>query len=409
LKKINRIVIDWPSRTVDLNLLGKIHFIFKSFAPPENFLNRPLLFLALAFFISVLFSQYHKLSLFAFFGKFVKCVFLYFGFIEAFSNEKRIWIFLNIFLFSAFIVSLSGIFQHYSGKDFLKGHLVGTENSTSTGRISSSFFSANGLGAYLIPAIALTTNLLFAVLKRRKSWVSPVVLTLFLGLLLTCLCWTYSRSSWVGFLVVLFVTVGIDWRKIFFTLPLLLIFVLLFLPSLNNARHLQLISDKGQRIVPGLENNVHKTHSYNKVELFLLHGGSGRFSYWEKAIKVIHSSPIYGTGLNTYSRIIRRDPDSNLWAYAHNSYLQLTAETGLLGLSCFLWMLFVLLWYGFNFCKQINDSWQLTILQGILSGLIGFLVQSFFDNTFYTVQLGVLMWLIFGLTVALTRLNPASK
>ena len=60
LKKINRIVIDWPLKTSHLNFLGKILFIWKSFSPPVNFLNRPLQFLVLAMFISVLFSQYPK-------------------------------------------------------------------------------------------------------------------------------------------------------------------------------------------------------------------------------------------------------------------------------------------------------------------------------------------------------------
>ena len=68
-------------------------------------------------------------------------------------------------------------------------------------------------------------------------------------------------------------------------------------------------------------------------------------------------------------------------------------------------MIFVLLWHGFKYCGQIKDGWPLTILQGTLAGLCGFLVQSFFDNTFYTVQLGVLMWLLFGLTAAMTRLG----
>jgi hypothetical protein len=38
LKKINCIVIDWPFQTSRLNFLGNIHFIWKGFAPPANFL-----------------------------------------------------------------------------------------------------------------------------------------------------------------------------------------------------------------------------------------------------------------------------------------------------------------------------------------------------------------------------------
>ena len=161
LKKINRINIDWPSKAFHLNLLDKLHFIWKGFAPPVNFLNRPLKFLVLAVFISVLFSQYPALSLTAFIGKFLKCVFLYFSFIESFRDEKRIRVFLKVFLASAFITALSGIFQHYTGKDFIKGRLIGTENFVSTERISSAFFGANGFGAYLLPVIGLVAHFLY--------------------------------------------------------------------------------------------------------------------------------------------------------------------------------------------------------------------------------------------------------
>ena len=147
-------------------------------------------------------------------------------------------------------------------------------------------------------------------------------------------------------------------------------------------------------------------HKVENVQSVLKQGGSGRFFFWEKAISIIRSSPVDRTGLNTYSRIIKRDPDPRTWWYAHNCYLQLTAETGLLGLTCFLWVLGVLLWQGGVYCQQIKDLWPLAFLQGALAGIGGFLVQSFFDNTFFTVQLGVFMWLMFGLMVSITKLNP---
>src|ERR1700733_10285498 len=54
LKKINHMCFDWPLSTSHLNLLDKVHFIWKGLAPPVNCLNRPLQFLILAVFISVL-------------------------------------------------------------------------------------------------------------------------------------------------------------------------------------------------------------------------------------------------------------------------------------------------------------------------------------------------------------------
>ena len=380
-------------------------FHLERFAPPDNFLNRPLQALALAYFISVLFSQYPGLSLVAFIGKFLKVVLLYFSFIEAFRNEKQIRIFLILFLASAFITVTSGLIQHYTGRDFLKGHLIGTENSVSSERISSLFSTANALGAYLLPVFGLVIHFLYAAIARRKSWVLIAVCTFFLVLLLPCLCWTYSRSSWIGYLIILFVMVWMDYRKVFYAGILLLVFIFFFMPSLNNVRHLYLINDNNGSAQQESDESVFGKGVFS----FLEQGGSGRSAYWKKAISIIRSSPFLGTGLNTYTRILKRDKNPNAWWYAHNCYLQMAAETGLVGLACFLWMLFVLLWHGFNNCTQIKDPWLLAFLQGGLSGLCGFLVQSFFDNTFYTVQLGMLMWLIIGLIVAVTRLNPSHE
>jgi putative inorganic carbon (HCO3(-)) transporter len=355
----------------------------------------------LAVIISVLFSQYPTLSLFAFFGKFIKCVFLYFSFIEAFSDEKRIRIFLSLFLVSAFITVLSGLIQHYIGKDFLKGNLLAGD------RVSSAFFTANGLGAYLLPVIGLVTHFLYSAAGRKKfslfgkaSWVWGAVMSFFMVLLLVCLCWTYSRSAWVGFLIILFVMVLLDRRKALFAGGLFLVFCFIFLPSLNQVRNIYLINDNSGGVPVKNENLLYS------INLDSGDVGSGRLVMWKKAISIIRLSPVCGTGLNTYTKIIRRDPDPNTWWYAHNGYLQMAAETGLVGLACFLWMLFALLRQGLIYCKRIKDSWTLTVLQGTVSGLFGFLVQGFFDNTFYTVQLSMLMWMIFGLMAAVTRLTP---
>lgn len=395
LKKINRIIIDWPSKTASMNFGEKFHFIREGLSPPENILGRPLQLLTLGIFISVLFSQYPSLSLMAFMGKFIKCVFLYFSFIEVFTDEKRIRFFLSMFFLSAFITGLSGIYQHYTGRDFIKGILIGTENSISSHRISSTFFGANGFGAYLLPVIALVIHIFYSAIKSRKTWMLAGAFAFFLALLLVCLCWTYSRSSWIGYLSLLLATALLDRRKILFSMALFLICILIFLPSLHKVRHMQLIVDRNASFQLG-----------GGIESLLEQGGSGRGAYWEKAVSIIRTSPVWGTGLNTYSRIIKQDPDVKKWWYAHNCYLQMAAETGVIGLACFLWMVFVLLRNGFYYCHQIKDLWPLTFMQGAVSGLSGFLVQSFFDNTFYTVQLGVLMWVMFGLIAALVRLNP---
>jgi len=74
-------------------------------------------------------------------------------------------------------------------------------------------------------------------------------------------------------------------------------------------------------------------------------GGSDRLIYWRDALKIIRDHPWTGTGLNTYAKTIKT---YNVYRalYAHNSYLQLTAELGLFGLLVFLWLIVAHLFSG---------------------------------------------------------------
>lgn len=382
IKRVSRITFDWKDKVQHLKFSNKILFIIKAIGPVSSPLNRSIEILALAVLISLLQSQYFSLSLYAFVGKFLKGVFLYFCLIEAINNKKRIWSFVVVFLIAAFLVALSGIIQRFLGVDFLRGHQY-----VSGDRINACFYSANGLGAYLVPVIAIVCHLLFSVFGRGRSQLIQVGLAILLGLLLICLCWTYSRASWMGFLLSLLFMAFMDKRKIIYALVFLLIFIFFFLPSLNHMRHMSLIKDDLN----------------TSWDLSL--GGSGRIGFWKDAIIVINKYPLWGGGLNTYSRVLKRESLDWHW-YAHNSYLQMAAETGLVGLGCFLWMLWNLFYQGFIFLKiKVADMWLKVLLQGQLAGLFGFLVSCLFDNTLFTVQLGVLFWIMIGFSMAIIHSN----
>jgi putative inorganic carbon (hco3(-)) transporter len=361
----------------------------KGFYPHANFLNRPIEIFVIVVLISVFQSHFFTTSLTAFFGKFAKGILLYFCFVEACVTEKRVRLVLGVFLASALLTGISGIWQLYTGEDFLRNRLyVGL-------RISSSFGQPNTFGAYLLLPLAIVSHLLFASAgKNRPLW--QLGLAVLLAVLLIGLCWTFSRSSWIGYLVVLGIMVLMDKRKFFFGLALFLMVIYIFLPNLSSIRQVSLFKDnvavKSQTAVP------------KSFVGSLKEGGSGRFDFWNNAIFMIKKSPVWGLGLNTYNKNLKKYSLPR-W-YAHNCYLQMAAEIGLVGLGCFLWLLFVLFSKSFICLKRIsNDAWSKPLLQGLLAGLGGLLVNSFFDNTLYTVQLGVLFWAMIGFTAAVIYFN----
>ncbi len=359
-------------------------------APVPNALNWPLGILTLATFISVLHSQYLGVSLFAFLAKFGEGVFLYFSFIEAFTTPRRIKLFLGAFLFSALLAALSGFIQHYTHRDFLRQHPM------NDGRVTSAFRHANGFGAYLILVFGFVSGLFLLPFSGfKKPLLIKGTLGVLLFLVLACLDWTYSRGAWSGFLVLLFFMAWMDYKKIIYAGIMLLIFIFVFIPSLHKERSVSLFTDNI---------NQNKSEIVPQVALSQT-AGSGRYDYWKKAVSVIDGDPVWGTGLNTYTRIIKRDDLGIGYGYAHNCYLQMAAETGLVGLGCFLWMLSVLFVQGVRRSWQMEDAFLKAVLQGALCGLLGLLVHSFFDTILYAVQLDNLMWVIMGFIVAVMQIK----
>src|SRR5208283_2876163 len=135
-------------------------------------------------------------------------------------------------------------------------------------------------------------HFLFSAMARHKSWILKGAWALFLAVLLAALCWTYSRSSWVGFLVIMIAMSWLDRRKIKLAGALLVVFVLFFMPSLGHVRHMNLMKD-----------NIENAQEVLGIKSLLEQSGSGRFWFWKNAVSIIRSSPVWGTGLNTYARI----------------------------------------------------------------------------------------------------------
>ena len=137
----------------------------------------------------------------------------------------------------------------------------------------------------------------------------------------------------------------------------------------------------------------------------------GRTNFWKVAIDIIHAFPILGAGLNTYGRVAPQFTTNWGGYYAHNCYLQMTAETGILGFFSFMWIigrLFVRTWRN---VRRIADQFLYTILLGFFTGWTAFMIHSFVDTNFYSVQLGTLLWLLMAVLVTIEKLgtNPDAQ
>lgn len=367
----------------------------KVFKPLDNPLNQPIALFLFICFLSVFHSSAFNNSLYHFFTKIFEWFVIFFLALEVFKEKKHIYMAIGILFFTATATALDSFYQFYiSNKDIFLGHTI-----VAGGRPTAGFKTANDLAGYW--TIVAPLSLIFVFMKGKKTWYYLIALTVF-SLILWSLVLTLSRGAWLGVVlgVVAIAFIFLYLKRRFqdrssrdVCLILLFLCVILFF-----AFKISFSVEASNRSVTG----------------------DWRLTIWQDSLKMIHDKPFLGHGINTYMDVFQKDYRRRVvWdsryidqpTYAHNCYIQLAAETGILGLSAFLWIFFRFFGQAF---KRIRDLFQADpntamLLIGSVSGTVAFLVHGFFDTNFYNLQLSAFWWLIMGLQVAIVRLTLANK
>lgn len=353
--------------------VSEISLFKKIFASP----NLPIYLFVLSGLISTCFSVSIVLSLKGFFFKLLEGVFLFFITADAINNRKKLNLLLIIWLLSIWLIGIDGIFQFMTKQDFIRHYIIYGS------RIQASFSSPNGLGGWLVVALPLILSLGFMGKDFWHKGFIKVTMWILIFLLVFCLVMTYSRGAWIG-----------------------AVFALVFFGYVRKSKLLVIA-------IPVLITLPIIMHSPIKKRLVTIMSFTEpvRNSLWREAMTIISNFPVFGCGLNTYSVVAPHYKGEGVLAgsYPHNSYLQMAAETGIFGLAVFLWLIFWLFTTSMRNIKEIEDTFYRNILTGLLAGLFGFLVHSFFDVNFYALQLANLMWFIMGLIIAVQKIALKEK
>ena len=113
-----------------------------------------------------------------------------------------------------------------------------------------------------------------------------------------------------------------------------------------------------------------------------------------------------GLGITSFNKVYP------IYAYAgttaqhsHNLYLQLMVENGVMGLIVFLGIVY-------NFFKETIISLvkkKKILLVGIVSGMVGFLVQSMTDHTWYNYRVVLIFWMAMAFGVSYAKIIQEEK
>lgn len=315
------------------------------------------------YLVFILFSfkntEYFTLSLRGFLRA-LKYVSFFYVVSETVSDLKRLRIVIYVLCAGALLMTIDGFYQMVTLKDFIRGRTIDTLDWLC--RVSASFCHSNDFGAYLI-AVFFPVLSLGIRTKRVKRIFSLVLAACIVFLLVK----TSSRGAWLGFFVGLSIFIY-NLKKKYLLIFLLAVFIgSFFLPAAAK-----------QRIKDSFDMTEGTTWERTKL--------------WKGTFDIVQDYPFFGSGSNTYSKVFPRYkphdyPDIR---YAHNSFLQMASETGILGLLSFCLLLISVLAAGFKRLKADKNN---LLLSGLIAGLSGFLVHSMFDNHLFSVVLLTLFWI----------------
>ncbi len=360
-----------------INSFCGIKVMIKTINPLDSFMNMGILVFMLIGLISVINSPIYEIAFHGLVSKVLEWFIIYFLILEVFNKKKYLMLALTVLIITAFSTVLDSFWQYYfTQKDIFFGHTLGAGL-----RATAAFKTPNGLAAYLTLFVPIAISFVFY--AKRK--IIKVLFLLISFLSMWSLMITFSRGGFLGILVGLFFFVyfWILQRKVvkrkykIIMIVAVLLVCLLSIYILMNSHVVDLLNRKGT--------------------------AESRISIWVESMQLVKDRPVFGHGINTYMRIFqayRRVPSSSP-TFAHNCYIQMAMEVGILGLVAFLFIIFKLFYEFFKKQKLLFfTSGNLRVVSfGILSGIVAFLTHSFFDNNLYSLQLSSFLWYLIGIYV----------
>ena len=276
---------------------------------------------------------------------------------RVFMQERLVQSLLWMFIFGAVIGSCYGIISV----------LLGLQERAAS--LTSGYYT---FGSFLTTILAIILILGKSKMFNTKRWIwYGLIIVIAAGLILTL-----NRIHW-GIMIILLLGTGIiQERKLLITMIFLFGFMLLFSPSISRR----------------LDQIIHFSENLSDRDIL-----------WKGASMVWLNHPILGYGPGTFAEVfpIHNDlKDAKVGGW-HNDYIQVSIESGILGLLSFMWFIYTI--YSRVFIKlrsMKGDEEKKRMLLALLVGMSAIFISSMTGSGF----LDLLIRMMFVFLLAMTAL-----
>jgi O-antigen ligase len=138
---------------------------------------------------------------------------------------------------------------------------------------------------------------------------------------------------------------------------------------------------------------------------------TGRAHFWSVTLQIIKAHPLLGTGLGAFGVIYTRfDTRNGLFRLeqAHNDYLQVLSDGGIIGAALALAFVALLFYKAFVRAGS-RDDFRRGVALASLGGCFAVLVHSFFDFTLHTTSNALLFLILAALATINGRVEDAPR
>jgi O-antigen ligase len=270
---------------------------------------------------------------------------------------------IKILIISATFSSVYALTIYFSNFDFIRF----------VTRAKTLFAGENTLGGVTVFSIIWTLTYLTHTGNRRKLWLWAVLLLMILALV-----FSFSRGAWLGAIGAM-ISYGFWEKKARLKVAVALFIagiVLLSLPSLRGR----------------LASIANLSHHFTLERIYI----------WKATWEMIKAHPLLGIGMDNYSivyeKYIFEGAEISNPSSAHNIFLNIWVEGGLLALLSFTGIVVITLLKGFRLIRSLSGLSR-AVAVASFSALLGILIHNQVDCILYSMHVGPIFWLLVGMII----------
>jgi len=304
---------------------------------------------------------------------------IFFLFVNNVKDVTQFKKLVRILIIITTIAGAYGIFQHFTRIDFF-GNVKHLPRSTGF------FNSPMTFGNYVLLLLPVVIGLsYYSKIRRERHWLQLSAL-----IILTAIIFSYTRGVWLG-----------------------IIGGLIFMAILRSKRLLLLVITG--IIVGSMFLTIFPSSKLTRrvVGTFKSERPVGdRIYFWQGSLRIIRDYPITGLGWEGFGIVYPRYKPAEgrqLVCHAHNNFIDMAVDSGLLGLGIFIWFLVTIYKVGFHIFKELEDGYFKGIAWGFLGSLTAFLIAGLSQYNFGDSEVVMLFYFLLAMVMVIPRIRKPTS